>query len=100
MKCRCYSLARLRGEWGAITGNASITRNVKGCGERMIFETKNGVYWPIDESAHAELQDRGFQSPLDAWAYDALCNFLREDQRNVPELWDRENPFCLENPER
>lgn len=66
----------------------------------MIFETKQGVYWPIDEAAHSEIDSRGFVSPLDAWAYDALCNLMREEQRNPPELWDRLNPFCLENPER
>lgn len=66
----------------------------------MIFETKAGRYWPIDHSAEIELVSRGFVAPLDWQSYEALVVFMREAGREAPEVWDRENPFCLEHPEK
>lgn len=65
----------------------------------MIFETKQGIYQPIDESAHELLVNYGFLSPLDWQSYESMVTFLREEGREAPELWDSENPFCLERPE-
>jgi hypothetical protein len=61
----------------------------------MIFETKRGLYWPIDADAEHVLNRFGFVSPLDWRAYEAMVTFLREEGEVTPELWEPDDPFSL-----
>jgi hypothetical protein len=61
----------------------------------MIFETKSGLYWPIDESAHHVLNHFGFISPLDWQSYEAMIKMIEADQLGTVELWEPDNPFSL-----
>lgn len=61
----------------------------------MIFETKNGRYWPIDSDAEHATERYHMLPPMDWQSYEAMKVFLREAGETLPELYDPENPFNL-----